>query len=63
MISTAHIPLTFQVQTQTDDKSNLHFKASGAIIVYIELKGTAESYAFVNDDEEFEEFQFPKSKK
>ena len=56
VISTAHIPLPFPVHTQIDEKSNLHFKASGAKIVYVELKGIAESYAIVNDEEEFEEF-------
>ncbi len=56
VISTGNIPLSFPVQMQIDQKSNLHFKASAAKIVYIELKGISESYATVNDGDEFEEF-------
>ena len=60
VISIVYIPLPFPVQTQTDEKSDLHFKASGAKIAYVELKGLAESYAIVNDEEEFEEILFLK---
>jgi len=56
VISTARILLPFAVQTHIESKTNLGFKDSGTKLVYVDLKAMAETYAVVNDNEEFEEF-------
>ena len=54
VISTARITLPFAVQALIDQKSNSFFKSTAGKVVCIKVREIAESYAIVNDDEEFE---------
>lgn len=52
--SVAAIRLPFQVQTDIQQKCNLGWRESSALIVYVDMKAIVENYAIVNDGQAFE---------
>lgn len=54
VVSTAKIPLPFAVETYVYEKYNLAWRDNSTKIIYVELKAAMDSYAHLNDEQDFE---------